>query len=80
MCFTSKITLLITLNGMHVFNRRDYFTKIVVCLLYTFHTGGITDATKIKKTKDYTGGITAATVLGCNGKTRIHTMYSKNGP
>jgi hypothetical protein len=68
---------------MHVLNRRDYFIKIAVCLLYTYYTSRITAATKIAVcllNTYYTGGITVATVLGCNGKTRIHTMYSKNGP
>jgi hypothetical protein len=33
------------INGMHVLHRQDLFTKIAVCLLYTYYTGGITAAT-----------------------------------
>jgi hypothetical protein len=52
MYYTSEITLLIILNGMHVLHRQDSFTKIAVCLLYTYYTGGITAATVTVQWKD----------------------------
>jgi hypothetical protein len=52
MYYSSEITLLIILNGMHVLHRRDSFTKIAVCLLYTYYTGGITAATVTVQWKD----------------------------
>jgi hypothetical protein len=42
---------------MNVLHRRDYFTKIAVCLLYTYFTGGITAATVrngAMETQEYT--------------------------